>query len=251
MTIFTCKDQFEDMMTCIYDAWNSRLGHANMRLMLEPIAQAELFCEYIHVSADSDKVKKVVRSIQKKISSAAFQMIFSAAMSFREDKLDWIYRFLILGFHYGAPAIDMLQEPAAIELFALSRKVGNEVHFFREFIRFSSLQNQVLVSHIEPKCNVLTLLAPHFADRMPSENWMIVDEKRQLAVVQSADQPYYLTPLADAEFKELVAMKNQPDMFVDLWKGFFHSIAIEQRTNYRCQRTMMPLWYRKNAVEFL
>jgi len=251
ITVFTCKDEFEDMMTCIYDAWNSRLGHSNIRLMIEPIAEPELFCDYIHITADPQKVVKVVRSIQKKISYHAYQTIYSAAMSFRSDKLDIIYRFLILGFHYGPAIMDMLQEPAVMAAFELNRKVGNEAHYFKEFIRFSSVDNRFFISHIEPKCNVLTLVAPHFSDRMPSENWMIIDDKRHLAAVQTADESYYLTPLGDEEFTQLLETKHQPDIFIDLWKGFFQTIAIEERANYRCQRNMMPLWYRKNAIEFL
>ena len=38
--------------------------------------------------------------------------------------------------------------------------------------------------------------------------------------------------------------------FVDLWKVFFKSIGIEQRKNPRCQRNMLPLWYRKHMTEF-
>ena len=170
MTIFTCDDNFEAIMTCIYDAWSARLGHSNIRLEIEPIIQTELFCDYIHVDADLQKAQKLVQAIQQKISSAAFQAIFSAAMSFRENKLDFIYRFLILGFHVGPAVLDMLQEPAVSAIFDLNRKVGNEAHFFREFARFAAIGEGFLVSHIEPKCNVLTLIAPHFTDRMPSEN---------------------------------------------------------------------------------
>ena len=39
---------------------------------------------------------------------------------------------------------------------------------------------------------VSTLLAPHFVDRLPSEDWMIIDDNRRTAVVHPADQPYYL-----------------------------------------------------------
>ena len=81
MIIYTCNDNFEDMMTCIYDAWASREGHKNIRLMLEPIYEPELFCEYRHVDGDPEKSRKVIRSIQKRISFQAYQMVFRCAMS--------------------------------------------------------------------------------------------------------------------------------------------------------------------------
>jgi len=250
MTIFTCTDNFESMMTCIYDAWSARLGHANIRLETEPILQTKLFCDYIHVDADPKKVQKIVQSIQQKISFVAYQSVFSAAMSFNENKLDCIYRFLVLGYHYGSSVLNMLQEPAVSAFFELNRKVNNEAHFFREFIRFSAIGDNSLVSHIEPKCNILTFVAPAFADRMPSENWLIIDDKRRIAIVHPADESFYLTTLSEEEFDTFLQSNNQPDEFIDLWKGFFRSISIKERESYRRQRTMMPLWYRKNATEF-
>lgn len=43
------------MMTCIYDAWvyALRVGHDKVQLRTEPIVQATLFDEYVHVDADA------------------------------------------------------------------------------------------------------------------------------------------------------------------------------------------------------
>ena len=43
MTIYTCENTFEAMMTCIYDAWDSKKGHQNIRLKAEPVGDMELF----------------------------------------------------------------------------------------------------------------------------------------------------------------------------------------------------------------
>lgn len=250
MVVFTCCDRFEDMMTCIYDAWDSRLGHRNIRLMTEPLGNLELFCEYRHVDPDPEKTASVVRSIQKKISFEAYQMVFRCAVSAVPGKLDAIYRFLLLGFAHGAKVVSLLQHPAVMAVFEIDRKVGNETHLFREFLRFTSMKDNVLAAHIEPRSDILTLLAPLFADRMPSENWMIIDDNRKAAVVHPADCDFYLTYLSEAEFRRLGELEDGSDPYVDLWKGFFETIGIKERKNYRCQRNHMPLWYRKHAVEF-
>ena len=72
MTIYTCEDTLEGMMTCMYEVWAGKKGAQNVRLEVEPIFQQEMFCEYIHVEADADKTEKVIRSIQKKISFEAW-----------------------------------------------------------------------------------------------------------------------------------------------------------------------------------
>ena len=250
MIIYTCKDTFESIMTCIYDAWASKEGHDNIRLMLEPVGNLELFCEYRHVEPDPEKTRKVVRSIQRKISFYAYQMVFRCAMSPLPDKADIIYRFLLLGFAYPDKATSMLQHPFVISIFEANRKVTNETHLFREFTCFSALPNGILVAHIEPKSNLLTLLYPAFDDRMPSENWMIIDDTRKLAAIHEADTETYLTDLSENEFKRLKQAENQPDPFIDLWQTFFHTISIKERKNPTCQRTHLPIWYRKHMTEF-
>ena len=104
MTVFTCEDNLEAIMTCIYDAWDSRLGHQQIRLITEPVSEPELFCDYRHTEADPAKAEKVMRSIEKKISCAAWQMAYRCAMSPSPEKPDVIYRFLRYGFAFGSRA---------------------------------------------------------------------------------------------------------------------------------------------------
>lgn len=251
MTIFTCDDTFEAIMTCIYDAWASKLGHQNIRLEIAHESNLELFCEYRYVSGDPIKAQKVIRTIQNKISWKAYSMIYAAAMSSSPEKVDIIYRFLLIGLPYGKQILDQLQSPFVMALFELQRKVLNEAHYFKEFIRFSDINGEILVSKIEPKSNVLTLVAPHFADRLPSENWMIWDTLRKEAIVHPKDCDYYLTPLSNEEIQHLEESMRLPDPYIALWKGFFQTIGIKERKNYRCQRNMLPLWCRKNMTEFI
>lgn len=250
MVIYTCESDFEAMMTCIYDAWASRLGYRNLRLLTEPVGNLELFCEYRHVEKNPQKAASVIRSIRQKISPEAYRMVYRCAMHFAPERLDHIYRFLLYGFSYGRRSLSMLQEPAVMTVFELNRKVANESHFFHEFLRFADIGGQLLVSHIEPKCDVLTLIAPHYADRLPSENWIIIDDSRKTAIVHPSDEPYYLTLLTEEELGKIREAEKKEDPYVTLWKGFFTSIAVDARKNPCCQRTHLPLWYRKNMTEF-
>jgi len=40
------------------------------------------------------------------------------------------------------------------------------------------------------------------------------------------------------------------DKYEQLWKTFFETIAIKERTNPKCQRNLMPLWIRAHMNEF-
>ena len=105
------------------------------------------------------------------------------------------------------------------------------------------------------------LVGRHFADRMPSEHWMIIDDNRKTACVHPKDGENYLRYLTDEEFQTLRKTEEYEDEYeeedseyedeyTDLWKTFFHAIAIDERKNYVCQRNLFPLWKRKHAVEF-
>lgn len=239
-------------MTCIYDAWSYALdhGHGSLRLEREPIYQQSLFDEYVHVDADPEKTEKVVRSIKKQISGQAYMYVFYASLSEEEDALQAIYNFLRVGFAVGNRVCDMYTNQYVMRMLELKRRVGNESHYFREFARFTSLDNMVYVCHLEPKNNVVMLVGEHFADRMPSEHWMIIDDKRKIAVVHPKDEDNYLRSLTEDEFSVLCQTEDYEDRYTDMWRSFFKAISIKERENIACQRNLFPIWMRKHAVEF-
>lgn len=239
-------------MTCIYDAWEFALsaGHDNVTLRKEPIFQQSLFDEYVHVEADDDKVTKVVRSIKGSISYEAYVLVYFATLSEDEDCLQAIYDFLRVGFKAGASVCSMYANPKVMRMIEIRRRVGNEAHFFKEFARFTSLNNKVYVCHLEPKSNVIAIVANHFEDRMPSEHWIIIDDTRKYAIVHPKDEESYIKYLTEDEFDRLKQSEDFEDEYTDMWRGFFKAISIKQRQSHERQRNLMPIWMRKHAVEF-
>ena len=252
MKIFTCKDRLEDQLTCVYDAWSEalKIGHDQIQLKREPIAQMSLFEEYVHVEPDAEKTEKVIRSIRGQISEMAYMYVYYATLSVEEDALQAIYNFLRVGFAAGSRVCSMYTNPHVMRMMELKRRVGNESHHFREFLRFQSLNNKVYVAHLEPKSDVIMLVGRHFADRMPSEHWVIIDDTRKTACVHPKDSENYLRYLTDAEFESLTQTESYEDAYTDMWRTFFHAISIRERENYICQRNLFPIWKRKHAVEF-
>lgn len=240
------------MMTCIYDAWCGalELGHENIHVQIEgENSQFSLCDEYIHVDYDEEKTKKVIRSIKNKISDTAFRNVYYATLA-EDDELQTIYDFLRIGFKVGDKVCFMYTEPVVRRMMEINRKVGNEAHSFVEFCRFNSIDNKVYVSHIEPKSNVVWLVAQHFEDRMPSEHWMIIDDKRKIAVVHPKDSESYMRILTEEEFQTMQETEKINDEYTEQWKTFFESVSIKQRENKQCQRNFFPIWKRKHAVEF-
>lgn len=247
MRIYLCEDTFEGILTGVYDAWAGRLGHEHVKLKLAGDYNMELFCEYVAVSTDGEKAEKVARTLRQKLSLEVFECVYKAAMSADTEKADKIYRFIVLALRIGAGVIHQLYHPVVKDVFSMAKRVETEAHRFLQFVRFRELENGVLFSKIEPKSHVITLVAPHFNDRFPEENWMIYDDTYKTAAVHAKNREWAL--VRDAGLQKALSSEEEAG-YEELWKIFFHTIGIEERKNPECQRNMLPLWYRKNMLEF-
>ena len=257
-TLFLCDEDPDSIFTAIYEAYASRLGHSRTGIRFRENLNRELFCSYVEVTADPVKANSVIRSIKEKISYKAWIWLYRAALSDDPMRADDIYRFLKGGYYYGSRVTSMLTAPEVIRIQELDRYVGNEAHFYREFIRFDQMQDSILLARIRPKSNVLSLVTPHFADRIPDENFMILDVDRSMAAVHPAQKDpsldtrhpanWYLTSLTEEECSRI--LRAEQDEYRDLWKAFYDAIAIKERLNPALQRNRMPLRYREFAPEF-
>lgn len=249
MYCFTCEPNLDAMLSCIYEANSCGKGHENIKLMLEPIDQLSLFDEYIHVEPDADKVSRVMDAINIKISPAFYQTLVYSSMAYEEDILDNIYHCIILGFHFGETALNMIQYEDIMRNQIIRRRLDREVNRFQEAIRFNQI-GHTYVAHFEPKSRILPALGPIFEDRMPSEHWMIVDDIHKSVLVHPKDEHFYIYELDELEFDRLRETESVNDEYSDMWKAFFNAIAIKERYNKRCQDNLFPLWARKHAIEF-
>lgn len=249
MTVFQCEDNFEGIFCGVYDAWTSRLGHAQVRLELSDTGNLEMFCEYRKAERTEEKFQKVADAVLTKLGRRIYEQIYQASLSGDPEKADWIYRYLIYGFHVGPGIIDMLQNPAVSEVFRMSRNVGSEAHQLTGFVRFSRMGGKVLAASIGPRNDVLPLLAAHFADRFSGEHWMIYDETRQKAAIHRAGYPWVMAEFEKERWEQMKETRED-ERYEELWKTFHRSISIAERENSRCQKGHLPLRYRPYMTEF-
>lgn len=206
-----------------------------------------LFCNYIEVETDEDKAGKTVNHIVKVMGIDAYDTAMGVACHFSEDAGEVLFGFLVRGFKVGKGITAMFTDKYVMRAFELSRKVYNESHLMREFLRFTDVGGK-LYAKIEPKCNIVHMMCNHFADRFPGENWIIYDSVHHVVAVHPKYQKWFLTDDVGVDYEKID--KATQDGYVDLWKLFVDTIAIEERRNERCQNNHMPKWYRKNMTEW-
>ena len=272
MYTFICEDSPNGIFSGIYDAWDFKIkqnnisckdntsalqhptdsthtcSHEDIHLVCHEPDNYQLFYEYIHVKTSAEKADKVARTIQRRLGSEFYDTILNAILSIvpaKEndlDKADAIYHTLVLGLNTaaGARAIHDLSNPYVHRLFTLSRATANEAHHLLGFLRFSELENGVLFSTIHPKNNALPILAEHFTDRLPQENFMIYDENRQLAAVHAAGKNFMLVDASGIDQDLLKRTSEKESAYQKLWLAFFDQIAIPARINPKLQAQNIP-----------
>lgn len=252
--IYLCDNSIDGIFTAIYLAWSSRYGHANNKIEEKSegskYSNIELFAEYIPVDTDLSLATMVSDSIKTKISVEVYEMCCRVALSDYLGKADLIYRFLILGFSAGSSITEQLSNEVVNSVFRVDKYVGREAYHFIEFIRFSEQENGMLTAVIHPKNNVLTIITPHFVDRFPRERFLIYDENRKLATFHIPGNPWILAQVPEIDQEGLDRISFIEDDYRDLWKIFFHNIAIKERINLKLQRNNLPLRFRKDMTEF-
>ena len=218
--IYICRDDRTEMLSAIYDAWKEN-RNKEVGIGLLGKTQQQLFCEYALLCEDAMKAEAILHVMQ-------------AARQVKPSKR----------------IMDFLGNPSVAKVFEMKRRVSNEAHYFIEFVRFRELENGVLFSEIEPKNRVLTCIAEHFADRFPMENWVIYDNTHQEFLVHPAGKHWVLVQGEVPEWNVTEQITEAEKEYEKLWKGFFKTISIKERENLKCQRTHIPVKYRKNVTEF-
>lgn len=253
--IYQCEDSIDGIFSAVYEAGLSRYGHKYIRIEPQSATNPpniELFSEYVPVKTDSSKVTSVIRAVKNKISYEAYVHIMYAAASACLDRGDAIYQFVTYGFAVGAKICGAVQFPGVARVLAISKMVRNEYHHYREFLRFKEVQREpsLLLATIEPENRVLPMLAPHFAERMEEEWFIIYDKTHGEAVFHPAKGEWQIGVLNQEEAQGLEKLTEQREEYVELWKTFFQNIAVVERTNKNLQRNLLPLHFRKYMTEF-
>ncbi|MDO4262252.1 MAG: TIGR03915 family putative DNA repair protein [Eubacteriales bacterium] len=249
--VFQCEDNLTGILTGVYDAWASRLGHSGVRLVVGESDQ-ELFCEYETVETDLEKAEKVLRTVRGRMGEEAALMIAGAAACTDGDKADMIYRMIALGLSLpdGRRICGMLGHPVMQRMLELSRRAGNIASRYMEFIRFRETAGGVLLSVIDAEADVLALIAPHFADRLPLEHWLIYDRRREKAAVHPAGKSWFLAEEVREDALREMEDSREEEQFGALWKCFHRAVAIEERKNPGLQNSFLPLKFRGLMKEF-
>ncbi|MEN6470866.1 MAG: TIGR03915 family putative DNA repair protein [Clostridiaceae bacterium] len=241
--IVYCYDgSLEGLLCCVFESY------AQKELPLDVVSLEEgapLLIPVRMVETDEQRAARVLSAIPRKIGRQALELVRMGFLTCHPKKGLLILNFLRLGFQRGGDAVNMIAEETVYELQKAVRHLGNEAHLLKGFVRFSE-SSGALTSQIEPKNLVLPLLAPHFAARMPRENFLIHDKTHAMALIH---KPGLMGIVPAEEF--VMPRPGQEELrFRALWRLFYDTIEVEGRHNPRTRMGHMPKRYWRCMTEF-
>jgi probable DNA metabolism protein len=225
---------FDGLLTCVFDAYERRESPALIFPASEE--QATLF-PVREVISDKTKSGRVSTGLRK-ISPDTLKLVQQSFLTYLPDKEVHILAFIRLAFESGVKAMSMLADDRVAILQKHIIHLGKEADHFKGFVRFTEI-NGVLTSTIQPKNYVLPIIAPHFANRFPEEDFVIFDKAHGVAALSERGRYKF----AYADSIEFDTPSEQELNFQSMWKMFYDTIAIPERFNPRCRMSMMPKRY--------
>ncbi len=250
MTVYRCEDSLEGIFTAVYLAYEEKRDHKDTYLSLNE--DAMLFAEDVWVVPDPEKTKKVMNTLLRRFGEEDYLSLCQALAARDEEKAQAVYRTVVDGLKRNAGRghlFDNLADDDVNRAFKLSRRAGREIQHLMGFVRFQETEKGVLYSKIAPENNILTFLMPHFADRLPTENFVIYDVGRGFFGIHPAGGQWYLL-LGQERVVAAPRLSEEELYYQALFKGFCESITIEGRENGKLQQSLLPLRFREYMIEF-
>ncbi len=233
---------FDGLLTCIYYSYYEDKAKG---IYPQDYYQCSLVNSSRIIVTDPILSSRVYEAIAKKISSQALKQAYYVFLSNHPRKENIILKYLQLGFKLGRKIDNLHTHLDVLPVYQTARKVSFEVHRFYGLLRFAE-SNNFLYASLKPDHNILIILAEHFVDRLAQNNFIIHDQKRNIAIIHDK-QEWYLT---DFNAPENISISEEENFYQELWIRYFTHISIESRTNKRLQNQFVPHRYRNHLVEF-
>lgn len=243
MLAYVYDGSFDGLLTSIFEAYRRK---EQPGLVLSRISlQYSLLDEYVFIESDPAKADRVYSSIGRDISYEALQHVYNVFLSEDPGCGTKIYKYLSLGWQVGRKLDLYLSDDRVLDVHSISQRVGHEVHKMMGFVRFRLVDGGIYYASICPDNNIAELLAPHFAERLADQKWIIHDTRRDIAALFNGMEWF----ISDFTVDDLPADTKEETEYQKLWKEFFRTLSIPSRENPKLQRQLMPRRYWKNLIE--
>ena len=255
MNIFVYDKTFEGLLSAVFDAYTNRVFPD---ALYSEEALPPLMAGAAHrVAAGKDKAERVYRGLARKLSQNALDSLTYSWLSEEPGSDTAIFRYIRKVFDSPAPMETQLADPDVAAVLRAARTANKELHQLLGFARFQKTAQGVYFAAVSPRCNILALMLPHFAERFADQQWILYDVTRRYGIF--FDQGEFREITLDEALAEecLRTLGRLPEdlladtelLFQTLWKSYFDATAIRERVNPKLQSRCMPRRYWAHLTE--
>lgn len=236
---------FEGVLSGIYTMFHNKAKIDEDRLLEAGTYQMTVWCSFQHVICDRDQAYKVARSIMDTFGRDGFKVVLYSYLYESPEYGTLLFKYLKRAYKLGPNAVSCMNDEDIFNLYKLYRAVARESHLMLGLLRFAALDRDIFYAQYEPTYDLTGILAPHFAERLKDQLWVIHDTKRGLGAFYDGKR-WFLQALGNYE---TLVFSDDEKKYQELWKRYFDHIAIPERKNPKCQMNFMPKKYWKFLTE--
>ena len=189
----------------------------------------EGFCR--HVSARCTHLKP--GKCPSSCSSVAVSRLVYACASDDPSMPQAVGRYLRLGFSVGPRVLEMIADERVAAFNDLARSVVGECEHTRQFVRFSHMSDGSFIASFAPKADTIPLVAPHFAQRMGTERFCLVDPSHLVAAFHEEGSRTCSIVRLDRELAQSIGSRRDladDELYVRaMWQRFYRGTTTPGR----------------------
>lgn len=241
--VYLYDGTFEGLLTIVFDCYIAK----TIPLKIYPINtyNHNFIDNILEIKTNFEKSQRVFNGIERNISYKTLYNAYNAFLCSNNQKEIDILKYLLLGFKIGSHVNNMLSIDYVFKVQAMQKKAFGECHRLKGLLRFKRLYNDIYYSSIHPDNNILEPLGQHFIQRLPTQKFIIHDKNRELYFLYNT-KDYKILDSIELSLPEYSKSENY---YQELWKAFFKTISIKERTNLKLQMQYMPKKYWEDLVE--
>jgi len=206
--------------------------------------EAGLFNESVEARRDDARAASLWRRLSRKLGEERMRTCLEAFCSDFEGKETALAAVIARAAAAGPAVFDDLNDPATLLVAKAARRAGAQAQLISGLVRFAELADGSWYAPIEPDCDVLPLVAEHFAARYADMAFAIHDRRRGTALVHEPGAACALVEGFEFAGGEGGAALSPRELELrEGWRGYFASVSIAQRENRKLQASHMPKKY--------
>ena len=242
MLIYKFDGTIDGIFSCIYQSFTNK---EIPDCITADDVQLSLTGTIRFIETDYENNKRVITALYNYIGINALSDIKYAFRSGSKSKYESIFRYLRKTFEYRKNISGKFSEEAVMDFYDTIKKVGNEVHRFKGFIRFNECANGIYYAHFSPDNDIVDLLLPHFMVRFKNLPFVLHDVKRNIVAMYCNGE----SKVIQATQTLYVQLSNDELEFQNLWQTYYDNISIPERKNIKLMNSFLPIKYHAHLTE--